>query len=162
MKLNLDTLPFGRSELEVDQDVPLRPDDPETERFGARGILSVDNTEARVLVHGEMTVAGPAVCDRCLRTFTLEYPAPVEITIVRTAAPAPEELEDDSLVLHQLRGQVDLGEPLRETAVLHLPLTSICREDCLGICPSCGADRNQQPCECTAEPTDPRWDGLPS
>lgn len=161
MKLNLDILPLGRSEAAVDQDVPLRPDDPETERLAARGTLTVDATEARVLVHGELSVAGPAVCDRCLREFTREYQAPVEIMIVRTTAPAPEE-EDESMILHQVRGQVDLTEPLRESAVLHLPQKSVCREDCRGICPVCGADRNETPCDCAAEPTDPRWDDLPS
>lgn len=161
MKLNLDILPLGRTEETVAQDVPLRPDDPTTGRYAARGTLTVDNTDSRVLVHGDLEVTGSAVCDRCLREFTLEYQAPVEIMIVRTTATAPE-VEGESMILHQIRGVVDLTEPLRETAVLHLPLKSVCREDCLGICPSCGADRNQAPCECTAEPTDPRWDDLPS
>ena len=39
------------------------------------------------------------------------------------------------------------------------PSVPLCRPDCLGLCPTCGADRNEEPCTC-AEPGDPRWAAL--
>lgn len=160
MKLNLDTLVHGRTAEEVEMSVPLRPDDPETERFDAHGNLAVDAVESRVLVSGELDVEGEGRCDRCLGPSPLSFEAHVEIMIVRTAAPAPEQ--DEDMILHQIRGVVDLTEPLRESVLLHLPQKTVCRDDCLGLCPGCGADRNTTPCDCAAEPTDPRWDALPS
>ncbi|MGH9281959.1 MAG: YceD family protein [Acidimicrobiales bacterium] len=41
--------------------------------------------------------------------------------------------------------------------LLELPLAPLCRADCAGICPMCGADRNVAPCQCASAPSDPRW-----
>jgi uncharacterized protein len=45
---------------------------------------------------------------------------------------------------------------VREQLFLTIPMKRLCREDCGGLCPSCGANRNLTPCECTAEDLDPR------
>jgi uncharacterized protein len=52
--------------------------------------------------------------------------------------------------------EVDLEPLARETVVLELPQAPLCREDCLGLCPDCGVDRNEGTCSC-APPMDPRW-----
>jgi uncharacterized protein len=54
---------------------------------------------------------------------------------------------------------VDLGPLVRDAVVLELPSAPLCREDCLGLCPQCGADRNEGDCSCVA-PKDPRWANL--
>jgi uncharacterized protein len=54
---------------------------------------------------------------------------------------------------------IDLGPLVRDAIVLELPMAPLCREDCAGLCPQCGADRNEAPCGCVA-PTDPRWANL--
>ena len=52
-------------------------------------------------------------------------------------------------------------EPLaREALVLDLPLAPLCREDCGGLCPTCGADLNQGDCDCQPAEVDPRWAAL--
>ena len=57
---------------------------------------------------------------------------------------------------------VDLAPMVHDAILLELPLAPLCREDCRGLCPYCGNDRNESDCECSA-PVDPRWatlDGL--
>jgi uncharacterized protein len=54
---------------------------------------------------------------------------------------------------------IDLGPLARDAIVLELPMATLCREDCAGLCPQCGADRNEGPCGCLA-PRDPRWANL--
>jgi uncharacterized protein len=54
---------------------------------------------------------------------------------------------------------IDLGPLVRDAIVLDLPMAPLCREDCLGLCPQCGADRNEGECACVV-PTDPRWANL--
>lgn len=56
--------------------------------------------------------------------------------------------------------RVDLEPLARESLVLDLPLAPLCRDDCRGLCPTCGADLNQGPCECPVEVVDPRWAAL--
>jgi uncharacterized protein len=57
-------------------------------------------------------------------------------------------------------GSVLLEDVLREQVLLSLPARTLCRENCKGICPTCGANRNSDPCACEAKPADPRWTAL--
>ena len=52
--------------------------------------------------------------------------------------------------------QIDLDEVLREQFYLALPMKPLCREDCAGLCPQCGTNRNTGTCSCETEPEDPR------
>jgi uncharacterized protein len=54
---------------------------------------------------------------------------------------------------------VDLGPLVRDAIVLELPMAPLCRDDCAGLCPTCGANRNEGDCGCVA-PRDPRWANL--
>jgi len=56
--------------------------------------------------------------------------------------------------------EVDLEPLIREAVLLALPLTPLCRSDCEGICPTCGADLNEGPCGCPPAGRDPRWAAL--
>ena len=54
---------------------------------------------------------------------------------------------------------VDFGPLVRDAIVLELPMAPLCRDDCSGLCPECGANRNEGDCGCVA-PSDPRWANL--
>ncbi len=53
-----------------------------------------------------------------------------------------------------------LEDVLREQVLLATPVKMLCREDCKGLCPSCGQNRNLEPCNCDQHRTDPRWEAL--
>ncbi len=53
-----------------------------------------------------------------------------------------------------------MQDVLREQVLLAVPLKAVCREECKGICPQCGRNRNQESCQCAPELPDPRWDAL--
>ena len=59
-----------------------------------------------------------------------------------------------------LAAAIDLEAPVREVLMLELPLAPLCAPDCLGICPTCGVDRNERSCECPPPAADPRWAAL--
>ncbi len=56
--------------------------------------------------------------------------------------------------------QVDLELVSREAILLDLPLAPLCREDCAGLCPTCGIDLNEGACDCAPSTADPRWSAL--
>jgi uncharacterized protein len=162
MRLDLDRTPAGQSTLDVADrcDLGYGPGGPG--EVAIAGHLRVDNLEGRCVVRGELTAAGPVVCDRCLREFTFSFAVPVELMILRDAGAGRNEAEDgDSLVLHQRDGLVDLHGSIREAAMLAVPLSRVCRADCRGLCSRCGAELNTAPCACADGDVDPRWDGLP-
>ena len=65
------------------------------------------------------------------------------------------EAEEETYPL--LGDQLDLQPLARDAVLLNLPQVPLCREDCAGLCPVCGADRNDEPCGCEVEAGDPRW-----
>jgi uncharacterized protein len=67
--------------------------------------------------------------------------------------------ESDVYLLEPRATTVDLRPALREEWLLVVPGFVLCREDCKGLCPRCGADLNQGPCTCETE-IDTRWDAL--
>ena len=59
--------------------------------------------------------------------------------------------QNDSLLLEDV---------LREQVLLSLPVRTLCKPDCKGLCPRCGVNRNNQTCTCEEGPADPRWEAL--
>ncbi|HUP28016.1 MAG TPA: DUF177 domain-containing protein, partial [Chloroflexia bacterium] len=55
---------------------------------------------------------------------------------------------------------MDLSEPVRQAILVALPMKPLCREDCKGLCPNCGANWNDGLCDCTPEQMDNHWVGL--
>ncbi len=163
MKLNLDTLAFGRSVLDVDETYRLELDEGDAGEVHLQGELAVNNTDSRILVGGQLTAVGATDCDRCLESFELNYTAIVDVVIVRDNYEGRDARSEGSTwTEHQARGVIDLEPALREAALLTVPQKMVCRDDCLGICVHCGANRNEADCDCDQEIVDPRWDGLPS
>jgi len=55
---------------------------------------------------------------------------------------------------------LSLEDVLREQVLLALPVRTLCKFDCKGLCPRCGENRNSQKCSCDEGPSDPRWEAL--
>ena len=90
------------------------------------------------------------VCARCLK----EVVTPVRLKV--TAVIKDEETEEDSADTFYLDGNLaDVDEIIVNAFVLGTEERFLCREDCKGLCPKCGADLNDGPCNCKAE-IDPR------
>lgn len=107
------------------------------------------------LVQGEITVE----CARCLGPASIRFgeEGPLRLTYLPKAAAEeadaddegePEEAEEDVDTYVHDGLQIDLDPLLREQVILAIPITPLCREDCKGICPACGADLNTDPCRC--------------
>jgi len=107
-------------------------------------------------IHAGGEVAGGVVmdCRRCLTQFSREVATQVEEMFF---LPELSQEKDDYLILDDT---VDLAPMLRDAMVLALPLHPLCREDCRGLCPTCGADRNTADCGHDARPADLRWGPL--
>ena len=71
------------------------------------------------------------------------------------------EVEEDDLSDAFYRDdQIDLGQLMEEQFYLALPMKPLCREDCRGLCASCGANLNEETCDCQVRWDDPRLAGL--
>ncbi len=98
-------------------------------------------------------------CSRCLSSTRIPVAREMDLEY-RPLSLMPDdeetELDDDDLdVDYYAEDGLDLRTILAEQVVLGLPMKILCTEDCLGLCPQCGVDRNQEPCDCEP-PADPR------
>ena len=97
-------------------------------------------------------------CFRCAEHTVREYFLPVDATVVTEVA-NPDDLETSDLLVTDADGAVELDSFLRDTMVLESDMLFLCREDCKGICPTCGKNLNLGPCGCKPE-GDHRLDSL--
>ena len=117
--------------------------------------LRLESVVEGVLVTGTAVVRLQGNCARCLDDITSEE----EIDIQELFC-YPGKETDDPEALRIEDELIDLEPVLRDAVVLDLPFTPLCRPDCAGLCPQCGANLNRSPDHSHAEPIDPRWAGL--
>ncbi len=92
-------------------------------------------------------------CDRCLKEIAVELDLPVKTLLAEELANADDPDSDDIVLLDN--GQADLDEIFTTACILSLDSKRLCREDCKGLCPTCGKDLNDGPCAC-GKALDPR------
>lgn len=100
-------------------------------------------------------------CSRCLEPVVHEMNVPFKETfkvVSKVAAESDGQDEEDYVPIQGER--LELRPYVEEELALQLPLAPICREDCKGLCPECGQNRNERECGCNAEKIDPRLASL--
>jgi len=107
------------------------------------------------------TVRAPwvGVCRRCATPVSGELVIALNERFALGASPDANSDEADFYPI--VDDTIDLGPMARDALVLELPAAPLCRADCAGLCPTCGADRNEGGGECgCVAPPDPRWANL--
>jgi DUF177 domain-containing protein len=166
--MKVDLLSVTDEPLPFDFKIAAGEIDLETEGVKVIGEIHVkgklSKNAAKSDVKGTISAPLEIDCTRCL--------APVERTleIVFQADFVGKELFPDSKETHVensdldtdvLEGnELDLTQMAREQILLNLPEQALCREECKGICPTCGKDLNEGECKCGEDEIDPRWAAL--
>jgi uncharacterized protein len=117
-----------------------------------------------VFVNGHVDTRTQVECDRCLKMIELPVNADFELEyITGTEYESSEvaELTEAEMSVSVFDGHaLDVDEIVKEQILLAVPTRMLCREDCKGICPECGVDRNTGECNCETKEIDPRWAAL--
>ena len=166
MRIELEKLEGGKGDFaRVYQPEELDPVDERItliEPAVIRGTVKRAGNE--VFVNGHVETRVQLECDRCLKSvelpvsadFALEYIPGVDYESSSVAA-----LSEDELSVSVFDGEaIDVDEIVKEQVLLAVPARTLCREDCKGICPECGIDRNTGDCNCIPNEIDPRWAAL--
>jgi len=118
------------------------------------------NVARGIELEGRIEASARLECCRCLDPFEAPLTGDFSLIVVSDATEfgAGEQRTDpeDTRLFYASSGQVDLREVTREQVYLNLPLKPVCRADCAGLCPTCGANRNRIECPCRSAETDPR------
>jgi uncharacterized protein len=103
-------------------------------------------------------------CARCLEP--VETTLAAEFDLIFRPAEADSESAERSITApeteigYYLEDSLSLEDVLQEQALLALPVRTLCKPDCKGLCPRCGENRNRHACNCEEGPQDPRWEAL--
>ena len=107
--------------------------------------------------HGRLEGAVVMPCRRCLTDVSAKVQD--DAYVIFAEAGSDETDDPDVYVLSERSNQLDLKPAVREQWLLNVPTVALCRDDCKGMCPKCGKNLNDGPCDC-AQTGDSRWDAL--
>jgi len=103
-------------------------------------------------------------CARCIEPVEISLAADIDLIFRPLGADAdvPERsiTASETEIGYYQKDSLLLEDVLREQVLLSLPVRTLCKPDCKGLCPRCGENRNSHPCHCEEGPSDPRWEGL--
>ena len=153
--LNFDVLE-GKEHFAIDQS-----DCALLDGVKVRGKLT--KIEREVCFAGYVEATLLVTCTRCLKPFFLQVKNKVQAHFVpweNQSSPGSEVeiIETDIEKEIYEEDKIDLHGPIRDQILLEVPLILLCQENCKGICPECGGDRNFDPCNCENDSAiDPRF-----
>jgi uncharacterized protein len=131
------------------------------------GSVKVTKLTDGVLVQGDIQAQVALQCSRCLEDFPYPADAGLEEQFQPTIdidsghpIKRAEYEQDDNAFMIDPNHMMDLTEPIRQALLVALPMRPLHSEDCKGLCPICGANRNNVDCGHTGEEPDSRWEGL--
>lgn len=171
MRIRVDEIPESGRFLHVhwDQDKLsqfLPPDDP-FELELARPVnvdLEINKGADHIRIQGTIKGVLQAACHRCLKPFPLPLDETIDVFLMEEQkAPEEEEveLEQEDLDYEFFDGEViEVDQLIAEQIFLALPFKLLCSETCLGLCPRCGANLNDEPCRCEQKREDSPFSGL--
>ena len=118
-----------------------------------------ENHAGYLTLTGSIVLNGTFRCARCCTEFQRELSFPMDYKLAMNLSDNDSnESEEEFLLLED--GCLDLDEVVRTQLLTEMPYRFLCKEDCKGLCPVCGRNRNEQECTCSQNERDPRWDAL--
>lgn len=134
MKIEINKIPAEGLELEEDldpQDLDIATEQikfKEPLKVSAKAIKITNTISVDIIVCGQMNL----VCGRCLVEFQRELRQNLKLNFI---------VDNDKLF-------IDLDPEIRQEIILNYPWKIVCKPDCKGLCPRCGADLNKGKCNC--------------
>ncbi len=125
--------------------------------------LTIHKDRDRFRLVGTVSTVLELTCSRCIEFYQMPVEASVDVRYLPQSENTghEREVEEDDLSDAFYRDEeIDLGQLMDEQFYLALPMKPLCREDCRGLCPSCGATLNVEACDCQVRWEDPRLAGL--
>ena len=129
-------------------------------RQAVRVDATLEKNTQQLVLKTSVATSGMFCCDRCTEEFERQISNKTSVLYVFNDLDAAMFPDDDVRVIDVHTPVLDVTADIRESVTLAVPLKLLCKENCKGLCPHCGVNRNFKACSCQEERVDPRWDGL--
>jgi len=164
--MNIDLRDFEEFPANVSVDF-----EPDNNELGIEGVafhdlmglrLTIQKVRDEYYCQGQITVPIEQECSRCLGLFETELNGELTFIIKTEEGESVLSKDQGADIVHVQAGRpvVELTDLIRQTLLLSIPLKPLCDPECKGLCPSCGANLNEESCDCKLEDIDERWEGL--
>lgn len=165
MDMNVSQLlrdPIGSTrEFQIDEAIDIAGDGKSHKIIGECNML---RTNRSILVKCELNTKVELTCCRCLSKF--RHPLKIKFeeeffpTIdILNGTPLSQPEETGGFTIDE-QHTLDLTEAVRQYILMNIPMKALCKEDCAGLCPTCGKNLNEGKCSCPEDDIDPRWSKL--
>ncbi len=125
--------------------------------------MLLNHSLGEIRIQGNLDVTVSSPCDRCVESTETRIEKDFDLVYMPCSEPVggEDEVDEAGIEVGYYEGPgLTLNEVLREVVLLALPMQVVCKQECKGICPVCGQNRNAQDCECQMETSDDRWNKL--
>ena len=121
-----------------------------------------------VEVDGDIETSVCLPCSRCLQPFKTPLKSRFALTYMQQTADVMEDIEsqevelsaEDMGIVYFQGEKINLKNAIQEHVVMEFPLRPLCKLNCKGLCPKCGADMNEDPCDCEQRLSPGKFDAL--
>lgn len=133
------------------------------ERFSdkIKVIVKLEKSSQQILLQANIDTGAVFTCDRCLDNFEKQLRAVYSLVyVIDNRSMLGVKKEEEIHILSADTNCIDLDEDVRQYTLLAIPPKLLCIEDCKGLCPVCGINKNHETCSCNSQEFNSRWDTL--
>ena len=132
-------------------------------------VCKIDKDADIIRIRGEVQLSMIMECARCLAKFIEAIKGEFELVVqkLRKSESLPlyteDKIDDEETRLIYLeygKKTIDITNYVRDALILSIPLKTLCKKDCKGLCDVCGCNLNEGECGCSREMVDLRWEKL--
>jgi uncharacterized protein len=121
--------------------------------------VELSKFQDQIILNSETNIKATMVCDRCSEEY--DQVIKNDYKMVYLLRGVEEENESvDILYLNADTDKINIKDDVRDYALLAVPMKKLCKENCKGLCYSCGKNLNEDNCECNKDEIDVRWKPL--
>jgi uncharacterized protein len=160
IKIKVSNLSNGRYDYDFEgKATDLEIYEPYIGNFRTNVVLSkFDN---QIILDSETEITANLICDRCANEFHSVIKSNFKtVFLFRVNYDEAESEKEDVVFIHPDTDKIYLDSDVRDYAILAVPMKKLCSEDCKGLCPKCGKNLNEGPCNCADETIDSRWEQI--
>jgi uncharacterized protein len=119
----------------------------------------ITKTSTTVFINGKLSAIIKSYCSRCLEDISVSIGSNFVYTMVPAKAETKEDVEltaEELEISHYQEDFIDLTSIICEQIILQIPIKTLCKEECKGLCPRCGINLNTSSCNCHLDVVDNR------
>jgi uncharacterized protein len=138
----------GSNRFEIEADIDELDLDAYNFREPLHCSIALLRTGNRIDLHLDLKTSIELACSRCGELTHYDVDTSADVTFLPELRRRSAEDEQNATDLEFYREEIDLRSVVRDTFLLAVPIAVLCRQDCKGLCPSCGTNLNLSSCEC--------------